>query len=637
MAAKNDDSSLKDDFLAAYHSILFSRTSENDTDVERRRLAVKYLTARNVQSEETAAILLREGLAQYENLVEKTELLKGIKPKENPDRKKWRSSLKDPFQVLSLLKPLPCQKNITDKVCRREIMDRDVENLVREADNFPMNRKVSNAQPDRVVSRGYSKPEQGLIPRAHYSNSVDPQLSRNSRNEWVKVEDDGPRNRRLNAFRMQNENSSIRKVQNRNLWERQEQISRRNEDTSENSRSENETWTRRYNRNHTERMDDEESDRTVDEKPKFGPFRTAKTELHIQQKQQKAVKKSLGGKSSVNSKFVCPLKREKDQETEKVENLPKENGEPEDERLKGIDEKLIEMIRNEIMDNGALVSWDDVAGLEHAKKIIKEIVVLPMLRPDIFTGLRRPPKGMLLFGPPGTGKTLIGKCIASQSKSTFFSISASSLTSKWIGEGEKMVRALFAVARVHQPSVIFMDEIDSLLTQRSETEHESSRRIKTEFLVQLDGAATGEEDRILVIGATNRPQELDEAARRRFVKRLYVPLPELEARRQIVVNLLAAIPHNLTSHDIDRVAELTEHYSGADMTNLCKEASMGPIRSIPFEMLENIRKEDVRRVTAEDFNSALIHVRPSVSQSDLGLYVNWDRTYGSGTATTGKI
>ena len=123
--------------------------------------------------------------------------------------------------------------------------------------------------------------------------------------------------------------------------------------------------------------------------------------------------------------------------------------------------------------------------------------------------------GLLLFGPPGTGKTLIGKCIASQSGSTFFSISASSLTSKWIGEGEKMVRALFAVARVHQPSVVFIDEIDSLLSQRSESEHEASRRIKTEFLVQLDGATTEGEERILVVGATNRPQELDEAARRR--------------------------------------------------------------------------------------------------------------------------
>nr|CAI5828105.1 unnamed protein product [Callosobruchus analis] len=189
---------------------------------------------------------------------------------------------------------------------------------------------------------------------------------------------------------------------------------------------------------------------------------------------------------------------------------------------------MVELIKSEIMDVGPNVHWNDVVGLEFAKAAIQEAVVWPMLRPDIFTGLRRPPKGILLFGPPGTGKTLIGKCVASQSKSTFFSISASSLTSKWVGEGEKMVRALFTVARVHQPAVIFIDEIDSLLTQRNDTEHESSRRIKTEFLVQLDGAMTDNEERILVIGATNRPQELDEAARRRFVKRLYIPLPEFE-------------------------------------------------------------------------------------------------------------
>lgn len=142
-----------------------------------------------------------------------------------------------------------------------------------------------------------------------------------------------------------------------------------------------------------------------------------------------------------------------------------------DERLKNVDPRMVEMIRSEIMDIGGAVEWDDIAGLNFAKTIIKESVVLPLLRPDIFTGLRRPPRGILLFGPPGTGKTLIGKysidlflscicnkcfigkCIASQSKSTFFSISASSLTSKWIGEGEKMVRVLFTVARCHQPAV----------------------------------------------------------------------------------------------------------------------------------------------------------------------------------------
>jgi SpoVK/Ycf46/Vps4 family AAA+-type ATPase len=174
---------------------------------------------------------------------------------------------------------------------------------------------------------------------------------------------------------------------------------------------------------------------------------------------------------------------------------------PLDDRMKGLDPKLVEMIMSDIVDSGAKIGWDDIAGLEHAKGAIQEIVVWPMLRPDIFTGIRGPPKGLLLFGPPGTGKTLIGKCIASQSGATFFSISASSLTSKWVGEGEKMVKTLFTIARIKQPSVIFVDEIDSLLSQRTDGENESTRRIKTEFLVQFDGCGTNAGDRILMIGS----------------------------------------------------------------------------------------------------------------------------------------
>lgn len=353
-------------------------------------------------------------------------------------------------------------------------------------------------------------------------------------------------------------------------------------------------------------------------------FKIAKQELKEQNN-----KKRLGGKpASVNSKFVCPFKS--DEKTKPVEVEPPDE-ELLDERLKNIEPRMIELIKNEIMDSASEITWEDIAGLDYAKKIITEVIVFPMLRPDIFTGLRRPPKGILLFGPPGTGKTLIGKCIASQSKSTFFSISASSLTSKWIGEGEKMMRALFAYARVRQPSVVFIDEIDSLLCQRSETEHESSRRLKTEFLVQLDGAATSDEDRILIIGATNRPQELDEAARRRLVKRLYIPLPESEARRQIIDRLLRSVSHNLSSEEITQIANQLDGYSGADVTNLCKEASMGPIRSIPLSQLENISSNQVRPVIYHDFEEALRDVRPSVSQADLTVYLKWDSTYGSGT------
>ncbi|XP_066152524.1 fidgetin-like protein 1 isoform X2 [Euwallacea fornicatus] len=333
------------------------------------------------------------------------------------------------------------------------------------------------------------------------------------------------------------------------------------------------------------------------------------------------------GKRVARSKFVSPLLSRKESE----ENIKEQSSvHVTDERLKNIEPKMVELIMAEIVDKGPNISWDDIAGLEFAKSSIQESVIWPLLRPDIFTGLRRPPKGILLFGPPGTGKTLIGKCVASQSKSTFFSISASSLTSKWIGDGEKMVRALFQVARAHQPAVIFIDEVDSLLTQRSDQEHESSRRIKTEFLVQLDGAATDSEEKLLIIGATNRPQELDEAARRRFVKRLYIPLPEYEARVELLKKLISSEKHSLIEQQFNEIANLAEGYSGADIKNLCSEAALEPIRSIDFKNIENIQASEVRSLKMTDFKKALKRVRPSVAQSDLIQYLKWDETYGSG-------
>ena len=173
-----------------------------------------------------------------------------------------------------------------------------------------------------------------------------------------------------------------------------------------------------------------------------------------------------------------------------------------------------------------------------------------MKRPDFFTGLRVCPKGLLLFGPPGNGKTLIGKAIAHESGATFFSISSSSLTSKWIGEGEGLVRTLFEVADHRAPSVVFMDEVDSLLTQRKADEEESTRRMKTEFLVQLDGAGNKREGHVLVIGATNLPQELDDAARRRFAKKLYIPLPTQPVRQTLIHNLLKQNKHSVTNEEL---------------------------------------------------------------------------------------
>lgn len=154
--------------------------------------------------------------------------------------------------------------------------------------------------------------------------------------------------------------------------------------------------------------------------------------------------------------------------------------------------------------------------------------------------------------------------------------------------------------------------------------------MQTEFLVQLDGASTAENERILIVGATNRPQELDEAARRRLVKRLYIPLPEMEARVQILSNLLKKERTDITMAEIKRVGELSVGFSGADMQTLCHEASMGPIRSISETQMNFVGVDDVRPVNYSDFKSALECVRASVSPNDLKHYIDWDRTYGSG-------
>uniref|UniRef100_A0A8C6PK07 vesicle-fusing ATPase n=1 Tax=Nothobranchius furzeri TaxID=105023 RepID=A0A8C6PK07_NOTFU len=226
------------------------------------------------------------------------------------------------------------------------------------------------------------------------------------------------------------------------------------------------------------------------------------------------------------------------------------------------------------------VKWNDVAGLEGAKEALKEAVILPIKFPQLFTGKRTPWRGILLFGPPGTGKSYLAKAVATEANnSTFFSVSSSDLVSKWLGESEKLVKNLFALAREHKPSIIFIDEIDSLCGSRSENESEAARRIKTEFLVQMQGVGNDNEG-ILVLGATNIPWTLDSAIRRRFEKRIYIPLPEDHARSSMFKLHLGSTPNSLTEGDFISLGKKTDGYSGADISIIVRDALMQPVRRV---------------------------------------------------------
>ena len=243
-------------------------------------------------------------------------------------------------------------------------------------------------------------------------------------------------------------------------------------------------------------------------------------------------------------------------------------------------------IQNEIINVNPGVDFGSIVGLDEAKRLLKEAVLMPLKYPHYFEGILEPWKGILLFGPPGTGKTMLAKAVATECRTTFFNISASTIVSKWRGDSEKLVRVLFELARYHQPSTIFVDEVDSILSSRTGSgEHEASRRMKTELLIQLDGLIKSKGERVFLLAASNLPWELDMALLRRLEKRILVPLPGEDSREAMLRYHLPPGPADSGKRaeedvEFEAFSQALEGYSGSDIRLVCKEAAMKPLRRL---------------------------------------------------------
>lgn len=283
------------------------------------------------------------------------------------------------------------------------------------------------------------------------------------------------------------------------------------------------------------------------------------------------------------------------------------------------------------------VKFDDIGALEDVKTALNELVILPMRRPELFSrgNLLRPCKGILLFGPPGTGKTLLAKALATEAGANFISITGSTLTSKWFGDAEKLTKALFSFAGKLAPVIIFVDEVDSLLGARGGSfEHEATRRMRNEFMAAWDGLRTKDSQRILILGATNRPFDLDDAVIRRLPRRIYVDLPDAENRLKILKIFLDQEDLE-PEFQMQQLANATEGYSGSDLKNLCRAAAYRPVQ----ELLEKERKgvtDDVasilRPLSLDDFIQSKAKVGPSVAfdAASMNELRKWNEQYGEG-------
>ncbi len=288
--------------------------------------------------------------------------------------------------------------------------------------------------------------------------------------------------------------------------------------------------------------------------------------------------------------------------------------------------ELMEFITQHILvktnPNTKPIKFDDIIGLEEAKQILKEVITLPLEFPQLFDNQEEHPlistwRGILLFGPSGTGKTLLAKAICNEMKQhiTFFNVTASSIISKWRGDSEKLIRILFEMANCYAPSILFFDEVDSVASKRNQLEHEASRRLKTELLVQLDGLI--QYGQVFVIACSNTPWDLDMALLRRLEKRIFVDLPTQEHRRMLLHRLLHQYGGERLHYE--QLAQNTQGYSSADLVLLCRECVMMQVRNKNLPIC----------IEMQHVQQAIEMIKPSNSSHWHENYVQFAKQFGS--------
>lgn len=261
------------------------------------------------------------------------------------------------------------------------------------------------------------------------------------------------------------------------------------------------------------------------------------------------------------------------------------------------------------------VTWNDIAGLESLIQELRETVILPIQRRELFADsqLTQPPKGVLLHGPPGCGKTLIAKATAREAGTRFINLDVSILTDKWYGESQKLASAVFTLAMKLQPCIVFIDEIDSLLRARNSTDHEATAMMKAQFMSFWDGLITDSSCTVIIMGATNRPQDLDRAILRRMPATFHIPMPNIAQRKQILELILENEPVS-DDTDVLKLARCTEGFSGSDLRELCRNASVYRVR----DYMRNEQKGASSAGDGEEFHDAL---RP-ITMEDLTVSLN---------------